>query len=175
MAISMGGLDARRAIQKCELGDRLISLTTVATPHRGTPLADSIAKDEPSSGLFKELGDSLKDLRTSACATFNDNVTDDERVQYYSIGFMIEEPVTLQNTDFLTWYLHLSIKNKSGESNDGLVGTGSAEWGTYLGTMMGNHLAISVANQEYRGEKIYQATYQAVVDNLVSVDSGASE
>ena len=167
MAISMGGLDARRAIQKCNLSSRLISLTTVSTPHRGSPLADTAT---PGTGLFKDLGDAIYDLSTARTAAFNNSVIDDLHVKYFSIGFMIPEPVSMN--DFLTWMLHKTIKDKSGQDNDGLVGVDSANWGTYLGTMEGTHMAISVANK-YNGGFIYEATYAKVLQNLVRVDASA--
>ena len=40
IAHSMGGLDVRHAVAHLGLGPRVASLVTVATPHRGTPLAD---------------------------------------------------------------------------------------------------------------------------------------
>src|SRR5262249_53560901 len=39
IAHSMGGLDARYAITHLGLADRVASLTTMGTPHHGTPLA----------------------------------------------------------------------------------------------------------------------------------------
>ncbi len=165
MAISMGGLDSRRAIQKCGLGDRVISLTTVSTPHRGTPLADGATPGKP--GLLKDLGDSLYDLSTARAAAFNDSVLDDSRVKYFSIGFMIPEPVS--TSDLLTWFMHKTIKDKSGQDNDSMVGVDSANWGTYLGTLEGSHMAISVANK-YNGGFIYEATYEKVLENLSKVD-----
>src|SRR5262249_29419491 len=38
IAHSMGGLDVRYAISKLGLGDRVATLTTVGTPHLGTPV-----------------------------------------------------------------------------------------------------------------------------------------
>jgi triacylglycerol lipase len=40
IAHSMGGLDARYAISRLGLDARVASLTTIGTPHRGTPIAD---------------------------------------------------------------------------------------------------------------------------------------
>src|SRR5262245_41809375 len=40
IAHSMGGLDARYFISKLGGADRVLSLTTVGTPHRGSPFAD---------------------------------------------------------------------------------------------------------------------------------------
>src|SRR5262249_29150697 len=40
MAHSMGGLDSRYMISRLDMADRVLSLTTIATPHRGSPFAD---------------------------------------------------------------------------------------------------------------------------------------
>src|SRR5229473_2491236 len=40
IAHSMGGLDARYAISRLGLRDRVASLVTIGTPHQGTPVAD---------------------------------------------------------------------------------------------------------------------------------------
>src|SRR5215207_6107385 len=40
IAHSMGGLDARYMISRLGMADRVLSLTTLGTPHRGSPLAD---------------------------------------------------------------------------------------------------------------------------------------
>ena len=40
IAHSMGGLDARYMISRLDMADRVLSLTTIATPHRGSPFAD---------------------------------------------------------------------------------------------------------------------------------------
>src|SRR5436853_4752530 len=41
IAHSMGGLDARFAIARLGLADRIASLVTIGAPHHGTPLADA--------------------------------------------------------------------------------------------------------------------------------------
>ena len=42
IAHSMGGLDARLAIARFGLAERVASLTTIGTPHHGTPLAERV-------------------------------------------------------------------------------------------------------------------------------------
>src|SRR3954452_2777798 len=37
---SMGGLDARYLVSRLGMHDRVLSVTTVGTPHRGSPVAD---------------------------------------------------------------------------------------------------------------------------------------
>src|SRR5262249_31050239 len=40
LAHSMGGLDCRYMISRLGMEDRVLTLTTLGTPHRGTPFAD---------------------------------------------------------------------------------------------------------------------------------------
>ena len=49
---SMGGLDARYLISSLGYGDSVASLTTVATPHRGSPIADYVL-EEDQDGMTK--------------------------------------------------------------------------------------------------------------------------
>ena len=49
IAHSMGGLDSRYLISKMGLGDRIASLTTISSPHRGTAVADYALKVLPDS------------------------------------------------------------------------------------------------------------------------------
>ena len=39
-AHSMGGLDSRYMISQLDMADRVLTLTTIGTPHRGTSFAD---------------------------------------------------------------------------------------------------------------------------------------
>ncbi len=41
---SLGGLDSRFMISKLDMADRVLSLTTLGTPHHGTPLADIVVR-----------------------------------------------------------------------------------------------------------------------------------
>ena len=40
LAHSLGGLDSRYMISKLDMAERVLSLTTLGTPHRGTTFAD---------------------------------------------------------------------------------------------------------------------------------------
>jgi len=57
---SMGGVDARVAIARFGAGERVASLTTIASPHRGTPLADlsPFFRDRPRTRVKKSSDDS---------------------------------------------------------------------------------------------------------------------
>src|SRR6185295_19714138 len=69
IAHSMGGLDARYLTSCLGFSDRVASLTTIGTTHRGTRLADlALARSFPgalrlANGLLSFLGASLEGIR----------------------------------------------------------------------------------------------------------------
>lgn len=106
IAHSMGGLDARFLISKLGYGDRVASLTTISTPHRGSNIADVLLEVIPDdfntainamasvwgrSFTATELADG-SDLKAALSSisekttreTFNPQVLDDARVTYLS-------------------------------------------------------------------------------------------
>jgi triacylglycerol lipase len=62
IAHSMGGLDARHAISSLGLADRVASLTTVSSPHHGTPLADAALGLTANAGAQADALAALADL-----------------------------------------------------------------------------------------------------------------
>lgn len=107
IAHSMGGLDARFALSPDNprnIADRIASLTTIGTPHLGSPVADllfSKVDEESPFGLagrqlerllrniVEKLGislDGLHDLTTAATEEFNRRFGDHEMVRYFSIA-----------------------------------------------------------------------------------------
>ena len=105
IAHSQGGLDTRYLISTLGYGDRVASLTTVSTPHRGTKVADTLLNHElpleeelinAYAWLFGEAsGDaendpnaraSLETLSQAHAETFNRANPDDPRVAYFSFA-----------------------------------------------------------------------------------------
>jgi triacylglycerol lipase len=91
IAHSMGGLDARYMISRLGMHGKILSLTTVGTPHRGTAFADWGIRRlgrtvKPLLHFWGIPTDAFDDLTTEACARFNENVPDAPGVRYYSIG-----------------------------------------------------------------------------------------
>ncbi|MEX0843837.1 MAG: alpha/beta fold hydrolase, partial [Balneolaceae bacterium] len=102
IAHSMGGLDMRHALSKLDIADKVESLTTIATPHHGSSLADLVLKapelvTEKLSEMFDWFGDnmypktksdalgSVEQLTvTYAKEEFNPNHPDVEGLAYYS-------------------------------------------------------------------------------------------
>ena len=143
VAHSMGGLDARFAISRLGLGSRVASLTTVGTPHRGTPIADLGATLEKRLGLGRALQamgvrlDAVGALTVKRMAAFNRRVADVEGVAYGSVVGVVHRKRQV-NPLLLPSYLYL--KERAGE-NDGMVPASSQEWGEVLFRIVADHWA----------------------------------
>jgi triacylglycerol lipase len=150
IAHSMGGLDSRYLLSPVS-GKQLLapvrSLTTISTPHQGSPIADLIDKPldllpfphlpfspagDPLESALNELGislDGLRDLTTSSCQAFSSKYTNCRSVDYFSVagsgrtGFSPTASVLL--------LFHHYILASTGKQNDGLVTVDSAKWGTF--------------------------------------------
>lgn len=72
VAHSMGGLDSRYAISGLGYGDRVASLTTISSPHRGSAVADVALKLIPGESP----ADVIDGLATIWSSTFNEIETD---------------------------------------------------------------------------------------------------
>ena len=100
---SMGGLDARELISVLGYGDRIASVTTISSPHRGSGVADvglqivAGASDEALDALaalygktFSDLADdsdlraALYDISEANADAFDESHPDDGRVVYQS-------------------------------------------------------------------------------------------
>jgi triacylglycerol lipase len=141
IAHSMGGLDARYMISQLQPDNvEVLSLTTIATPHRGSAFADYcfqaigprhlpymyklVKATGLGTGAFKQL------TRQFMIETFNPKTPDDPSVQYFSYG-AIAHPYF-----FSAFRLPHRVMDKLEGPNDGLVSVMSARWGTYKGTLV---------------------------------------
>jgi triacylglycerol lipase len=143
IAHSMGGLDARYLITHLDMANRVRSLTTVASPHRGTYLVDwflaNFRNRVPLLLALEAVGvnvDGFSDCRPAACQAFNAVTPDMPGTRYFSYGGSV--PVTCV-TPFLrrAWSLLRAVEGP----NDGMVSQASARWGEYLGTVHADHFA----------------------------------
>lgn len=142
IAHSMGGLDSRYLISCLGGEDRVLSLTTLGTPHRGTAFADwGIRRLErllkPIFRFFGIPGQAFYDLTTSACRSFNERAPDSPRVRYFSVAGQ-------HDGHFLCpeWLLPYGIVHKAEGPNDGLVSTVSATYGESVEVWEGDHLSL---------------------------------
>jgi triacylglycerol lipase len=142
LAHSMGGLDARYMISRLGMEDRVRSLTTLGTPHRGSPYADwgirhlrSFVK--PLLRLFAMPEEGFYDLTTDACRARNDLVPDVPGVRYFSVAGRCSLAWV-----GLEWLVPHTVVQQSEGPNDGLVSVESATWGEHTDVWDGDHLSL---------------------------------
>jgi triacylglycerol lipase len=128
----MGGLDARHAISKrTDIVDRVATLVTIGTPHRGSPVADAVANK--TGPLLNKIPDlirrklenataALHDLTTAVCSTFDDSTPDASSVRYINVA----GDASKGSNELLLFELAAAIGNITGETNDGVVTKKSA-------------------------------------------------
>jgi triacylglycerol lipase len=143
IAHSMGGLDARYAVSALGLSAKVASLTTIGSPHRGTPLADLgtgfFGDTLKLRALFERLGLDLSafyDLTTQRMAAFNAAVPDVKGVSYGC--YLGHLPTGPRGSSSLLWPAYRYLHGKAGE-NDGLVPVSSQRWGEVLGEIEADH------------------------------------
>ncbi|MDR1209595.1 MAG: triacylglycerol lipase [Clostridiales bacterium] len=184
LAHSKGGLDARYAVSRLGVADKVASLTTVSTPHRGTPLADVLIR-MPGwiqnliarfvDWYFRAIGDTNpqflavgKSFTTGYAARFNDEMPDVSGVYYQSYmsvmrGAFSFAPLSLP---------YLIIKRASGEENDGLVPVSSSKWGEFKGVFRNRRRRgishgdiIDLTRRDFSRFDVV-STYVGIVSNL---------
>lgn len=142
IAHSMGGLDARYAISRLGLSAKVASLTTVGTPHRGTPLADLgtglLGEKLKLRFVLEKLGigfQAFYDLTTARLEHFNREVPDVRGVAYGAFVAHVRRPGA-------PWLLppFMFLTERAGE-NDGMVPATSQGWGELLGRIEADHWA----------------------------------
>lgn len=185
IAHSKGGLDSRYLITVLGMGDKVASLTTISTPHRGSQLLYVIdrlprwAYDRITSMIntaFRKVGDKNPDSGAAArqlspayAAAFNQDVPDDPRVYYQSY-------TSVMKNMFSNWILGIPyaiLKRASGgQPNDGLVCVESAKWGDFQGVFANKYRRgiahgdiIDLQREDYKGFDVTEA-YIGIVAGL---------
>ncbi|AGO10863.1 AaceriAFR650Wp [[Ashbya] aceris (nom. inval.)] len=139
IAHSMGGLDGRYLIsKKNDKNYHVMSLTTIATPHRGSEMADFVVEKFDSFKQTASLDEvplflppAFYQLTTYYMKYFNSVTPDDPNVSYFSYGSFFYPK--WYNVFYPSW--NIIFNRSGGEPNDGLVTVKSAQWGRYLGTL----------------------------------------
>lgn len=145
IAHSKGGLDSRYLVSSLARGDRIASLTTLNSPHRGAPIATLVLGELPvlneTTGLIVDMAYSsyLRDgnpnvkratsqLTPESMAAFNERNPDDPRVYYQSWTSAIDGDYPMPAFAFM-----YELTASQGGPNDGVVPVESAKWGRYRG------------------------------------------
>lgn len=186
IAHSLGGLDSRYILSPANpspIQDRIQSLTTISTPHGGSPIADVL--DDPAALLpfphlpfapmpnplepaLNAIGISLnamRDLTSAACQTFNERTPDHPKVAYFSSAGSGRTSFPPTSAPFLLFHQYISAAK--GEANDGVVPVPSAQWKNFdaatwpgdHGEMIGYNLDNPIALPGFD----YVAKYDAIV------------
>jgi triacylglycerol lipase len=150
IAHSMGGLDSRWILSPANpdrIQSPIRSLTTISTPHRGSPVADLIDTPDklsvfaglpfgitanPLQPMLDALGISLnglRDLTTQSCRDFNATCADNPAVAYFSSAGSGRAGFPETAAVFLIFHRYISALTN--QPNDGMVPVPSAQWGTF--------------------------------------------
>lgn len=182
VAHSMGGLDMRCALSKMDAAEYVESLTTIASPHHGSSLADLVLKTpelvmEKLSEMFDWFGefmfpktksDALGSLEQLSCGyardIFNPQHPDVEGVDYYSYSAAVGKGTDFSINPVLR-FQNNQIFDKEGE-NDAFVSVKSAKWGTHLETIPLSHISQMHLQMNKETTKIYKKFWLNVLKRL---------
>ena len=148
-----GGLDGRYAVSNLGLASQVKTLTTVNSPHRGTPLADiqaAITPDwlKPYVALVTEslakliFGGAQNGLASMNAflapniASFNSRTPNVSSVKYFSYGSRMTLPDPVQHLSLFALFPIAAaggLARGDGAANDGMVPLSSMQWGTWKG------------------------------------------
>ena len=146
IAHSMGGLDSRYILSPANpdnIADHVCSLTTIGTPHRGSPLADlceSFVDGESDmpllgaiEGIIRDIVskflwfDAVHDLTAESMRKFNEIYIDNPQINYFCVAGEGREGDESSKTCKLLLPAHRYIKRMTDEENDGTVPVSSAQ------------------------------------------------
>ena len=184
IAHSKGGLDAKYMIQHCGMAAQVASLTTLCTPHRGSPIASFILRFPKAAvkyaafwvnTAYRILGDRRPDSftaceelkRTSNLEQETVNVAEGVLCQSFSASMRPGE----KNADFIMQIpLFFSRWMEKGSISDGMVPRDSAVFGKYRGECMEGPIShteiVDFMVRDKKRDKIY-AFYSALCEELV--------
>jgi len=184
IAHSMGGLDSRSLIARNLNGlsepGRIASLTTLSTPHRGSPVADLLAGPKPDglrrlvyeavshalSQLSLPVG-ALGDLTTDGAARIPDAATTHPHIRYRSV-FASGRPDPLRPTSLVLAPTHHYIHSVTGQVNDGVVALDSARYGEFLKPFWAcDHVDMVGHNLDFEKFSDFRFDHFAAIEALI--------
>ncbi|MGH9404273.1 MAG: esterase/lipase family protein [Terriglobia bacterium] len=206
IAHSMGGVDSRYLLSPAneattpanDVSPRVASLTTISSPHRGSPIADLVelkfGEEPAASGVLVEvvkalkkgvgeamghLGlslDAVRDLTTTAMQDFNQRYLDNPGVRYFSVAGAGRQGT--RATALALVLLYRYIQTRTGESNDGIVTVSSARWGAFdPNTWPCDHLEEAGHDLDHPFEPTrfnYLERYDQIVRTILALGAGGA-
>jgi triacylglycerol lipase len=156
VAHSMGGIDARYAIARLGLIDRVASLVTIGTPHHGTPLA-RLGNLLPVAGLRRVVTrvgyrtEAIEGLTPERMTRFNEEVPDHPDVYY---GCVVGSARWRGSHPGL-WTGHVLMGRRAGVS-DGVVPVASQRWGEVIAQLDADHWAQIGWSRAFDARPLYR-------------------
>lgn len=182
VAHSMGGLDMRYALSQLGAADHVESLTTIATPHHGSPLANLILKSpelvtEKLSVMFDWFGDNIyPKIKSDALGSleqltdeyttqvFNPDNPDLAEVSYYSYSAAVGKG-TKYSVNPVLKFQNIQIFDKEG-INDTFVSVESAKWAEHIETVPLSHISQMHLQMNKESQKIYEGFWMNLLKHL---------
>lgn len=186
IAHSMGGLDARFLISSLGYEGKIASLTTLSTPHRGTPVADQMLTETSETerqilGAVLDLiarfvnpkttfskSDAMSAVRCLSESylenDFNPKNPNRQRVYYQSWGAEMPK-ATRSNLAYEQLVKSYDTLFAIRGQNDGLVPVSSAAWGVFRGVLPSDHMAL--AGQRFGGGAPNRFDYRGFLDGVM--------
>jgi hypothetical protein len=182
VAHSLSGVDARLWIQQFP-NDPILSLTTIASPHRGTPIANFFMRALDQKNLFyylprvfgyklEQLG-FLPDCTRESMDSFNREVPDTPTVAYYSV-VSYASPWWWQMSPILwplAWFVFYGDPNFDHKISDGVVPMSSQSWGKVILTTQLDHLGqLNYHWLRFPQNATSRQLYQTIISNLEALE-----
>jgi triacylglycerol lipase len=173
IAHSMGGLDSRYLISRLGMAQRVLTLTTLGTPHRGTTFADWGLRRltrllRPLFEFANVPYQAFFDLTVGHCAEFNRQTPDAPNVRYFSVAGEFEPHWWTPE-----WQIPARILAAAEGPSDGVVSVASATWGEDCTHWDGDHLNLINWKHDWtaaRRQKDRTEYYTALVRRLADED-----
>lgn len=179
---SMGGLDMRYALSKLGVADKVESLTTIATPHHGSPLANLILKTpelvtEKLSVMFDWFGDNIyPKIKSDALGSleqltdeyttqiFNPENPDVDGISYYSYSAAVGKG-TKHSVNPVLKFQNNQIFEREG-INDTFVSVESAKWANHIETIPLSHISQMHLQMNKESQKVYEVFWLNLLKHL---------
>lgn len=184
IAHSKGGLDAKYMIEHLGMAEKVASLTTLCTPHQGSPVANFVLKFPRFAvkyvafwvnSFFRVFGDKHPDSFTACEELQRTEKIEEETARPIRSVFCQSFSATFRPgekyADFVTRVpLMISRWMEKGRASDGMVPRDSAIFGTYRGDCLDGSLShteiVDFMVRDKKRDQIF-AFYSALCEELV--------
>ena len=177
IAHSKGGLDSKEMIMNLGMEDHVASLTTISTPHKGSPIASFVLKfPKPllRFGAFwvnlwyRVFGDKSPDCYT-VCEELKEGINSDDKISENVYCQSYSTIMKKSKDDVVMSIPHaLSQKIDKGKETDGVVPVESSKFQNYRGNCLDDSVShseiVDLFVKKNKKEKIYNFYLNLVKD-----------